>query len=130
MDTKVVIQIPVKDLAKAAEFYKAIGFSVTDHGAVMGNPLPIALTLNSEFTVLLIEAEEFQYRIPNKICDATQNTQMIFVMELNSLNKCEQTVQKVVAAGGKSLGGNLHDGVKFQDLDGHMWNLQVVPRGK
>jgi predicted lactoylglutathione lyase len=123
MHHQIFIKIPVVDVAKAAEFYKAIGFSVTAPDVIMGIPALAKIDLNFGFSVILLKADHFENSIQNNICDATQNTEIILGMMLNSLAECKAMLDKVVAAGGKNLGSTWGAGVAFQDLDGHLWHI-------
>lgn len=123
MGTKVFVNLPVKDLNRAKEFFGKLGFTFnltfTDENAacmVIGEDNSYAMLLTEKF---------FKGFIPDReICDA-KSTEALLALALESRAKVDEMIQKAVASGGseyreKQDYGWMY-GRSFQDLDGHIW---------
>jgi len=122
--TKIFVNLPVKDLNKAIEFFTKLGFSFnpqfTDETAT-------CMIVSEDIFVMLLTHEKFKTFTPKKICDATKSTEVLVCLSADSREKVDEMVRKAVAAGGTTYSQSKDYGFMyqhgFQDLDGHIWEL-------
>src|SRR5262245_45101344 len=122
MATKIFVNLPVKDLKKSMDFFKALGYSFnpqfTDETAA-------CMVISDDIYAMLLTHAKFQKFTPKAISDATKSTEVLIALSLDSRDQVKDIVAKAVAAGGstyadpKDYGFMLQHG--FQDLDGHLW---------
>jgi uncharacterized protein len=124
MTTQIYVNLPVKNLPKSMEFFQKLGFTFnpefTDDTAACMN------VSDTIFVMLLTEAK-FQGFTPKSICDATQSTEVLICLSLESRREVTEMVQSALDAGGTTCGDPKDYGFMyqhgFQDLDGHIWEL-------
>lgn len=127
MATEMYVNLPVKNLDKSVAFFTALGFKFnpqfTDRNAgcmVVGN---------DSFVMLLVESF-FQTFTSNKICDASQSTEVLVCLSCESRAHVAKMVAQAVAAGGTTPNPPKDHGFMyqhgFQDLDGHLWELMYM----
>jgi predicted lactoylglutathione lyase len=124
MNTKIFVNLPVRDLDKSMAFFTALGFrfnrQFTDETAA-------CMVIGDDIYAMLLTHAKFAQFTPKAICDATKSTEVLVCLGLESREKVNEMVQKAVAAGGttyadpKDYGFMLQSG--FQDLDGHLWEV-------
>ena len=124
MNTKIFVNLPVRDLPKSMEFFKALGFGFnpqfTDETAA-------CMVVSGDIYVMLLTHEKFREFTPKAICDATKNTEVLVCLSCESRDKVNELIGKAVAAGGTTYAASKDYGFMyqhgFQDLDGHIWEL-------
>ena len=131
MNTKIFVNLPVRDLPKSMEFFKALGFGFnpqfTDETAA-------CMVVSGDIYVMLLTHEKFREFTPKAICDATKNTEVLVCLSCESRDKVNELIGKAVAAGGTTYAASKDYGFMyqhgFQDLDNHMWELiYMEPNG-
>jgi hypothetical protein len=124
MSTQIFVNLPVKDLKQAIEFFTQLGFQFnpqfTDETAT-------CMIVSESIFVMLLTHEKFKTFTPNAICDATKSTEVLVCLSAESRAAVDDMVRKAVAAGGSTHKepqdyGFMY-GHGFQDLDGHIWEL-------
>ena len=126
MSTKLAVNLPVRELARAACFFAALGFSFNEQ---IANENMIALIINDDSYVLLVVESYFKtitQQARKTIADATI-TEAILQLKVDSKQQVDTLVDKALAAGGQPASkpndqGFLY-GRSFQDLDGHLWDV-------
>jgi uncharacterized protein len=119
------INLPVIDLQKSNDFFRALGFTVNERkdmaGVKIGDPGTI---------VMLIPEEAFQSFTDSSIADTSEGNEVILSISVDSQEEVHELVQKAAAAGGTVFAepGERKGffGAGFSDLDGHRWNLLVM----
>jgi len=124
MSTKIFVNLPVKHLKKSIDFFTRLGFTFN---ARFTDETATCMIVAGDIFVMLLTEEKFKTFTPNKICDATQSTEVLVCLSCESRAKVDEMVRKAVAAGGTTYNepqdhGFLY-GHGFQDLDGHIWEL-------
>lgn len=124
MPTKIFVNLPVKNLAKAMEFYSALGYKFnpqfTDETAA-------CMVISEDIYTMLLTEAKFKDFTPKPICDATKSTEVLIALSCESRDAVNHLIRKAIAAGGstyaeaKDLGFMYQHG--YQDLDGHIWEL-------
>jgi uncharacterized protein len=121
-NTKIFINLPVKDLKKAMQFFGELGFKFnpmfTDENAT-------CMIISEDIYSMLLTEKFFKNFIPGReICDA-KSTESIVALSLESRAKVDEMIRKAVAAGGSEYRetqdyGWMY-GRAFRDIDGHIW---------
>jgi uncharacterized protein len=124
MSTKLFVNLPVKDLDKSMEFFAKLGYSFNPQ---FTDKTAACMILSDDQFVMLLTHEKFQGFSPNKICDATKNTEVLLALSLEHRENVDEIVRKAVAAGGNTYNEPQDHGFMyshgFQDLDGHVWEV-------
>lgn len=124
MSTKTFINLPVKDLAKAVEFFTAVGFSFdpqfTDENST-------CMVISDDSYVMLLVEPMFQGFTQKAVADTSQSSEVIVGLSADSREQVDGLTGRAVAAGAEELGGPQDDGFMymrgFSDLDGHQWSF-------
>ena len=124
MTTKIFLNLPVKDLNKAIEFFTKLGFSFdpqfTDENATC------MIAGEDTFVMLLVE-KFFKTFTKKEICDTKKNTEMIVALSAESREKVDQMIDKVVETGGREYREPQDHGWmyerSFEDINGHIWEI-------
>ena len=130
------INLPVRDLAKATEFFTALGFSFdeqfTDENATR-------MIVSEDTSVMLLAAPFFESFIaPQAIADTSASREVIVGLSAGSREQVDDLSDRAVAAGAEAL-GEPDDQVfmymrGFRDLDCHQWSfihmdMSAIPQG-
>ena len=125
MSRMTFINLPVKDLAKATEFFTKLGFSFdpmfTDENATR--------MIVSDDTSVMLAAEPFfkGFIEPQEIADTAKSREVLVGLSAQSRQEVDDLADKAIAAGAHSLGDAEDDGFMymrgFRDLDGHQWSF-------
>jgi len=126
MSTKLIVNLPVRDLAQATRFFAAMGFSFNER---LANENINALVINDDSYVLLVVESLFKtitQQAKKSIADAT-TSEAILQLGVDSRQQVDALVDKALAAGGQPARepndqGFLY-GRSFKDLDGHLWDV-------
>jgi predicted lactoylglutathione lyase len=125
MSTMTFINLPVRDLAKATEFFTTLGFSFdaqfTDENATR-------MIISDDASVMLTSEPFFKGFIePQDIADTSTSREVIVGLSAESREQVDDLTGKALAAGAQSLGDAQDDGFMymrgFRDLDGHQWSF-------
>jgi predicted lactoylglutathione lyase len=123
-NTKIFINLPVKDLPKAKEFFGKLGF---DFNAQFTDDTGACMVVSEHAYVMLLIHPKFKGFAPNTIADAHKSTEVLVALSCENRGEVDELVAKAVAAGGRTYNkpqdyGFMY-GHGFQDLDGHVWEL-------
>lgn len=121
---KIFVNLAVKDLGKAVEFFTQLGFSFdprfTDEHAT-------CMIVSDDAFVMLLVVDRFKDFTKKEIVDSTTHTEAILALSAESREEVDELVQKALAAGGQPSNEPMdHDFMYawgFQDLDGHLWQV-------
>ncbi|MFC5069729.1 VOC family protein [Flaviflagellibacter deserti] len=135
MPMKIFVNLPVKDLSKSMDFFKALGWSFnlqfTDETAA-------CLVISDDIYAMLLTHEKFKQFTPKEICDTSKATEVLTALSFDSREQVDEIVKKAVAAGGSLYAEPKDYGFmyqhSFQDLDGHSWEVfymdeSAIPAG-
>jgi uncharacterized protein len=131
MATKIFVNLPVKSLDKSVEFFTSLGFTFNPN---FTDETATCMIVSDDIFVMLLTREKFKTFTPKPICDATQATEVLVCLSLDSREEVDRMVRKAVAAGGTTHSDPQDHGFMyqhgFQDLDGHIWELvHMAPGG-
>ena len=119
------INLPVRDLAKATEFFSKLGFSFdpqfTDENATR-------MIVSDDSSVMLVTEPFFQgFVAPQEIADTSKSREVIVGLSAESKEQVDDLADTAIAAGAQSLGEPQEDDFMymrgFSDLDGHQWSF-------
>lgn len=125
MATMTFINLPVKDLAKATEFFTALGFAFdpqfTDENASR-------MIISEETSAMLAVERFFQgFIAPQAVADTSTSREVVIGLSAESRERVDDLVGKALSAGAQDLGEAQDDGFMymrgFRDLDGHQWSF-------
>lgn len=127
MAKQIFVNIPVKDLNIAIEFYTKLGFTFnqqfTDENAT-------CMIVSENIMIMLLREEFFKQFTPKAISNAKESTEVLICISADSREEVDQYVRLAIEAGGKALMPKQDHGWMyghgFEDLDGHMWEISYM----
>jgi uncharacterized protein len=136
MATMTFVNLPVKDLSKATEFFSSLGFSFdpqfTDENATR-------MIISDEASVMLIVEPFFGgFIAPQDIADTSKSREVIVGLSADSREQVDDLADKALAAGAQALSEPDDQDFMymrgFRDLDGHQWSfiymdMSAIPEG-
>jgi predicted lactoylglutathione lyase len=125
MATQTFVNLPVKDLKKAIDFFSAIGFSFDPH---FTDENATRMIISHDTSVMLAVEPFFKGFIePQDIADTSKSREVIMGLSAESRERVDDLAEKALTAGGQALGDPVDDGFMymrgFRDLDGHQWSF-------
>ncbi|MCF0097474.1 VOC family protein [Micromonospora sp. NPDC049114] len=122
--TMTFVNLPVRDLTVATEFYRALGFT-SDQATPDGDSMMITVSDTTRLMLHVRSAFEGYTRVP--VTDPTTSREVIVGLSAESRERVDELVDRAVVAGGESLGAGITNGPMymrgFRDLDGHQWSF-------
>jgi uncharacterized protein len=123
MSTKILVNLPTKDVERAKSFYTALGFSLnpdfTDDDVA-------CVVISDEIQVMVLAEPLFGRFTRRDVADATKVTETILALSVDSREEVDHLVDRALAAGGSPVDQpETHDmhSRTFCDPDGHMWEV-------
>jgi predicted lactoylglutathione lyase len=124
MNKQIFITLPVADLQKSIEFYKALGFL---HDPQFSDNTSARIIISDTISVMLGTHAKFRDFTPKAICDTSKAVEVLLNLSCESRLEVDNLVANALAAGGTTYDkpGDLgfmysHS---FVDPDGHGWGL-------
>ena len=122
MPQMIFVNLPVKDLAKSMDFFKALGFSFnpqfTDETAA-------CMVISDTIFAMLLTHEKFAGFSPRPIADTEKTTEVLLALSRDDREAVDAIVKAALAAGGSTFNEPQDHGFMygraFRDLDGHVW---------
>jgi len=128
------LNLPVANVAKSNDFFKAIGFKVNPLHEKAKDVSSFLIGENN-FVLMLFPNEVFKSFTQNEIADTKNGTEVLINIDAQSKEEVDEMAKTVVKAGGKVFAepgeslGWLY-GFGFEDLDGHRWNVLYMDMSK
>jgi predicted lactoylglutathione lyase len=130
METKIFVNLPVKNLNKSIEFFTKLGYTFNQQ---FTDETATCMIVTDDIFVMLLTEEKFKTFTPKELCDAKKATEVLVCLSTESRAKVDEMVGKAVAAGGATYNEPQDHGFMyghgFQDLDGHIWELIYMEPG-
>ena len=120
------LNLPVKDVARATEFFKRIGFTQNDK--IPNKNMSCVVVGEKKLSVILVGEETFRGFTQRSPADTSLASEVLISFDAASREEIDETARKVVDAGGEvfsppaEMDGWMY-GFGFADLDGHRWNM-------
>jgi len=124
MSTQIFVNLPVKDLQRATDFYLGLGYSKSPE---FSDDNATCIVVNEHIYVMLLVERFFQTFTKKKICDSATHTEAILALSADSKQDVDALVNQAAAGGGQPSEESMDQGGmysrSFQDLDGHHWEV-------
>ena len=124
MARQTYIGLPVRDLARAREFYERLGLSYNPYASDERT----ACMVVSDDTMVMLNAEPyFREFTQSEIADTSTAREVSLGLSADSREQVDDVAKQAFAAGGRALGGPVELGPMymraFLDPDGHRWSV-------
>ena len=133
MTKQIWLNLPVKDVAKAKDFFWKIGFSFNEQHDTPSSTCMVVGEGN--FVVMLFEESLFAGFSQNKLTDTQSSSEILISIDAESAAEVDELAEKVREAGGNVFAPPAENqgwmyGCAFADLDGHRWNVLFMDFNK
>ena len=127
MAKQIFVNIPVKDLNVAIEFYTKLGFTFNQQ---FTNENATCMVVSENILIMLLREEFFKQFTPKTIVNAKESTEVLICISAESREEVDWYISSAIEAGGKALVPKQDYGWMyghgFEDLDGHMWEISYM----
>lgn len=124
METKIFLNLPVKDLNRAISFFNKLGFSTNPK---FSNEKGACIVIGSNIHVMLLVEEFYQTFTDKQICDSSKASEVLISISLDTRTQVDEMMEKAVKAGGTDYRRKQDFEWMYQrtflDLDGHHWEI-------
>jgi uncharacterized protein len=124
MPGAIYLNLPVADLPRSMTFFEGLGF--TFNRQFTGEDAA-ALVISDSIYVMLHTHESLRRFTKKEIADATRVTEVLTALQLESRERVDELMDRVLAAGGREYREREDHGFMFtrtfEDPDGHIWEL-------
>ncbi|MRX39684.1 extradiol dioxygenase [Flavobacterium sp. LC2016-23] len=133
MAKQIWLNLPVKNVAKAKDFFWKIGFSFNEQH---DTPTSTCMLVGEgNFVVMLFENTLFESFSKSKIPDTQLSSEILISIDAESVAEVDELAEKVKKAGGTVFAPPAESqgwmyGAGFADLDGHRWNVLYMDFSK
>jgi len=124
MGRKIFVNLPIRDMQRSQDFFRALGFSFNPQFA---NEQSTCMVM-SDSTVAMLHLEPVFDGFTGQQTGTGWTTREVIVgLSATSPDDVDHLVDVAVSAGGQPLGGAIAQGPMymraFRDLDGHQWSF-------
>jgi predicted lactoylglutathione lyase len=127
METKIFLNLAVKDLNRSKSFFTQLGFSFN---AQFTNDKGACLIIGKNISVMLLVEEFYKTFTPKEICNATTTNEVIVSVQVESREKVNEIIESAVKNGANEYGEAKDYGWmyyrSFFDLEGHHWEFTAI----
>jgi uncharacterized protein len=124
MTTKIFVNLPVEDLDKSKAFFGKLGYrfnpQFTDETAA-------CMVISDDIYTMLLTKAKFQEFTKKAIADATETTEVLTCLSVDSKAKVDELLAAALEAGATEARDPMDYGFmygrSFNDLDGHIWEI-------
>jgi predicted lactoylglutathione lyase len=124
MASKIFVNLPVKDLDRSTAFFEKLGYSFnpkfTDASAA-------CMVISDDIYAMLLTEAKFKEFTTKPIANATEATEVLVCLSLESKTKVNEVVDTALSAGAvearPAMDYGFMFGRSFHDLDGHIWEI-------
>ncbi|WP_343617406.1 VOC family protein [Flavobacterium sp.] len=124
MDTKIFLNLPVKDLNRAISFFNELGFPTNPK---FTNEQGACIVISENINVMILVEEFYLTFTKKQICDVAKASEVLISISLDSREKVDEMLEKAVKAGGTDYIPAKDYGWMYQrtflDVDGHHWEV-------
>lgn len=124
MTTKIFVNLPVEDLEKSKAFFAKLDYrfnpQFTDETAA-------CMVITDDIYAMLLTKAKFKEFTKKAIADATQTTEVLTCLSVDSKAKVDEMLDAALEAGATEARDPMDYGFmygrSFNDLDGHIWEI-------
>ena len=124
MSRQIFVNLPIRDMERSQEFFRALGFSFNPQ---FTNEQGACMVVSESIYVMLLVEPFFQTFTKKRIADTRETTEVLVCLSCESRAEVDELVKKALAAGGTAPRPPQDHGFMyghgFEDLDGHVWEL-------
>ncbi len=124
MNKQIFVNLPVKDLPKSMELFRALGFTFNPQ---FTDDTAACMVISDSIFAMLLTHPKFEEFSPGAICDTATSNEVLLCLSCENRGEVDALVSKAVAAGGSTYSEPKDYGFMYQhsfrDLDGHLWEL-------
>jgi len=122
MTTSIFINVPVRDLAAAMAYYKALGF---DHNPQFTDETAASIVISDTIYVMLLTHEKFESFSKQPVPDAKSQIGALYALSRDSREEVDAIAEAGLKAGGREQRPADDYGFMYSraiaDIDGHIW---------
>ncbi len=131
MQSQVFINLAVKDLAKAMDFYTQLGFT---NNPQFSDDNAKCMVWSEHIFVMIMTHGHFKTFVTKPIADTKNNVAGLFALSVDSADKVNEVVDTGIAAGGSEPVPPKDYGFmqkrNIEDFDGHTWEIFFMDMSK
>ncbi len=124
MDTKIFVNLPVKDLGVTMEFFGKLGFEFNPQ---FTNENAACMVVSQDIYVMLLVESFFQTFTKKELADATKVTEVITALSVESREAADELLALALEAGAEEAREVQDLGFmysrSFSDPNGHIWEV-------
>lgn len=124
MSRQTYIGLPVRNLARATDFFTRIGFGLAPYAS---DEHSSALVISDDTLLLLHTHDDFERFTGTAVADPNLAREVNVGLSAKSGDDVDEFIERVLAAGGTAQGRAVRAGSlymrAFLDLDGHRWSV-------
>lgn len=127
MGKSIFVNLPVKDVAAAREFYSKMGFAINEQ---FSGEQTAFVVVDEHINLILIAYEMFKQNAQRDIADTQSVREVSVAIDVETRENVDKFVEAALAAGGTAEGETMdEDGVYSRgvcDLDGHRLDINCM----
>jgi uncharacterized protein len=124
MSRKIFVNLPVADLPKSMDFFKALGFSFNPQ---FTDDTAACMVIADDIYAMLLTHPKIKEFTKKEIANAHKTTEVLTAISVESKDAANDIADKAINAGGSEARAPLDYGFmygrSFNDLDGHIWEV-------
>lgn len=122
MTKMIFVNLPVTNVARAAAFYEALGFTRND---MFSNEQAAAMEWSDTISVMLLDTAFYATFTDKALIDARTTSGVLLAISRDTREEVDAITQAAIDAGGRETRERQDMGFMysraFEDLDGHTW---------
>jgi uncharacterized protein len=130
MQRMIFVNLPVRDVARATDFYTGLGFRLDPR---FSDTLCSCLVVSDTICVMALHTERFADFLAGPVGDPAAGTTVINCLSAESRDEVDTLVGRALAGGGSPWLDKIEDGPmyghSFADPDGHVWEVLHMQTG-
>lgn len=126
----IFVNLPVKDLTKSMDFFKALGFKFNEQ---FTNNNGASMIVANSILVMLLTEEFFTSFTHLGITDTSKENEVILALQVESKDAVDKLVNTAIENGAEDRTTALSEEEeammfyrRFKDLDGHLWEIMYM----
>lgn len=124
METKIFLNLAVKDLNRAISFFNGLGFSTNPK---FTNEKGACIVIGENINVMILVEEFYQTFTKKQICNSATTSEALISISVGSREQVDEMMEKAVKGGGTDYQQSNDYGWMYQrtflDPDGHHWEV-------
>ncbi len=122
MSSMIFVNVPIRDLAAAMAYYKALGF---DHNPDFTDETAACIVISDTIFLMLLTHAKFREFSSRPIPDPKEQTQALYALSRDSREAVDAIAEAGLKAGGSEYRPAQDMGFMYSraiaDVDGHVW---------